>query len=212
MVFDLTHKIEKGMTVYPESPAPEIIDLGLYEKYGVNVQQYKMDGHLGTHMDAPKHLFPDGADLSTLDISQFYGRAKVIDCSDHIINNKIEASVLNRLSDADESDFLIFYTGWDQYWGTEKYYSDFPVLSIELAEKIAGLKIKGIGVDVISVDPVGSEDLQVHKKILGSGKIIIENLANVTSVKNDDFTLACFPLKITGGDGSPIRAAAIVED
>ena len=44
------------------------------------------------------------------------------------------------------------------------------------------LGLKGVGLDAISVDPVESHDLPVHRILLGSGMVIVENLANLDSL------------------------------
>lgn len=44
----------------------------------------------------------------------------------------------------------------------------------------------------------------------GAGKIIIENLTRLEALVGKAFRLACFPLKIAEGDGSPVRAVAML--
>jgi kynurenine formamidase len=65
-----------------------------------------------------------------------------------------------------------------------------------------------VGVDAPSVDPVGSSDFAVHRLLLGSGKILVENLRGLEGLPEGRFTFSCLPLAIAGGDGSPVRAAA----
>jgi kynurenine formamidase len=40
--------------------------------------------------------------------------------------------------------------------------------------------------------------------------IIIENLKDTDELTGKEFTLHAFPLNITGGDGSPVRAVAVL--
>lgn len=211
MIIDLTHSIEPGMPVFPGSQIPEIKDLDLYDELGVYVKTFSFDGHTGTHLDTPKHFFADGGSTSSLDISTFTGKASVVDCSKIAAGNVIPLQVIENAGILEENDFIIFYTGWSKKWGTEDYFGNFPVISEELANKLAESKIKGIGLDVISIDTVDSVELTNHKIILRAGKIIIENLTNVEQLLNKQFTFSCFPLNIKDGDGSPVRAVAIVE-
>jgi kynurenine formamidase len=81
MIIDFTHTIVNGMAVYPGSPSPVIEELENYDYQGVHVQKITMEGHTGTHIDAPSHLFPDGRTADLMEISAYYGTAQFIDCS-----------------------------------------------------------------------------------------------------------------------------------
>jgi kynurenine formamidase len=211
MVIDLSHYIEPGMPVYPGSQIPEIKDLDLHDELGVYVKSFSFDGHTGTHLDTPKHFFSKGESISSLDISTFTGKAEIIDCSQLIPGSYIPAQIIEDQKIIDNNDYIIIYTGWSDKWGTEGYFKGFPVLSQELAASLADSKIKGIGLDVISIDPVYSENTPNHKIVLGAGKIIVENLTNLERLIGKQFEFYCFPLKIKDGDASPVRAVAIIK-
>ena len=68
----------------------------------------------------------------------------------------------------------------------------------------------GVGTDTISVDPVGSPDCPVHQALFKGGKVIVENLCNLDSVQGRNFLLCCLPLKYSGAEASPVRAAAFL--
>ena len=71
---------------------------------------------------------------------------------------------------------------------------------------------KGIGFDVIGLDPIADENLTRHKRLFEGKDIInIENLCNLGQCGNELFWFSCFPLKIKDSDGSPIRAVAWFE-
>lgn len=54
-------------------------------------------------------------------------------------------------------------------------------------------------------------DIEIEKKLLQAGIISYENLINTEKLPiGKQFTLYGFPLKIKGGDGSPVRAVAII--
>ena len=111
---------------------------------------------------------------------------------------------------ADKADFIVFRTDWDKYWGRPEYYVGYPFIDDEVAEYIITNRKKGIGLDNISLDPVGS--LNYHKKVFKENEIvIIENLTNLKEVGTDLFTLFALPLKYENADGSPIRAVAVLE-
>ncbi len=104
----------------------------------------------------------------------------------------------------------LLHTGWSQFWGTEDYFGNFPVLHPDAATYLSAFNLKGIGSDTISFDPVDSVELPVHHILLSAGIILIENLVNLNKLPQHDFTFSCFPLNIKNGDGSPVRAVGIV--
>lgn len=208
MIIDLSHSIEPGMPVYPGSQIPEIRELELSEESNVYVKSFAFDGHTGTHIDTPRHFFAGGDSISSLDVSNFTGNAEIVDCSKVMEGSYIPAQIIDDDKIIENNDFIIFYTGWAKKWGTEDYFKGFPVLSQELAVILADSTIKGIGLDVISIDPVYSEDSSNHKIVLGAGKIIVENLTNLEVLLGRQFEFSCFPLNIKDGDGSPVRAVA----
>jgi len=52
--------------------------------------------------------------------------------------------------------------------------------------------------------------MEPHQALLGAGIVIVESLANLDKLP-ERFTFVGLPLKLKGRDGSPIRAAAVVD-
>ncbi len=211
MIIDLSHAIKMGMPVYPGSPPARIVDLGLYDEHGVYVQEFTLNGHVGTHVDVPAHLFADGRTTSEMDISAFFGTARVIDCSRYSTNDTMGTEILDHLDISELPDFLLLSTGWSDKWGAEDYFEYYPVISTDLANTLATTSIKGIGLDTVSIDSMEATQLPNHRAILGSDKIIIENLVNLQGLTGTKFRFSCFPLKLLNGDGSPVRAIGIID-
>lgn len=208
-MIDLSHPIHPEMPVYPGTPQPEFKDMGLFDEYGVYVQRMQFDGHTGTHLDAPAHLIAHADAVADLPIDKFYGTATVIDCSEMAAGGKITLNLLAAVEDWQQHDFLIFYSGWCKKWGHQDYFSGYPVLEPALAQALVASGIKGVGLDMISIDAVGAP-LDNHRIFLSAGKVIVENLTNLQALAGKTFTFACFPLKLLNGDGSPVRAVAIL--
>lgn len=206
-LYDLTHTINEDMPVWPGSdrPALEHVDEG-----GCRETVLRFWNHTGTHMDAPAHMEENGATLDTLPLSAFCGTAYIMDCTALDAGDRITAERL-RDEELEDVDFLILSTGWDIYWGREEYYGDFPALTPAAAEYLAGLPLKGVGVDAISVDPMPSRDFPVHHQLLGAGMVIIENLCALTELRGERVGFAALPVKFDGADGSPVRAIAAVK-
>ena len=79
-------------------------------------------------------------------------------------------------------------------------------------EYILAGNFKGIGFDVIGLDPIADVNLTRHKRLFAEKDIVnIENLCNLDKCGSGLFNFSCFPLKIADCDGSPIRAIAWFE-
>ena len=212
-VIDLTHVIESNMPAYPGTEPPALEPANTYEKDGFKETKVSMYTHTGTHIDPPAHLFQGRTTLDAFPPEQFIGKALVIDCTSLNEGESITADHLSRYGEkADMADFLLFRLGWDERWGTDAYYGDYPCIDDSVIEYILAGDFKGIGFDVIGLDPIAEEDLTRHKKLFKEKDIInIENLCNLGSCGTELFWFSCFPLKITDCDGSPARAVAWFE-
>ena len=212
-VFDLTHTISENMPVYPGTEPPMLAVPCTVEKNGFMETLLHMFSHTGTHMDAPSHLFENGKTLEHFDVSQFVGSAIVIDCSELTDGDRIGMDYIERnRENAEMADFLLFRTDWDKKWGTEDYFGAFPCITSEVADFIVASGKKGVGLDVISIDPISDSKLGNHRKILSQNTIvIIENLCNLKSVGDGLFTFIASPLKFENSDGAPTRALAVIE-
>ena len=71
-----------------------------------------------------------------------------------------------------------------------------------------GLRL--VGVDFLSVEAAGAEGHPVHTTLLGGGTVIVEGL-DLSAIEPGEYTFACLPLKLVGGDGAPARAALIAD-
>ncbi|MEE3363062.1 MAG: cyclase family protein [Anaerovoracaceae bacterium] len=212
-VIDLTHTIEEDMPVYPGTEPPELAQANTYEANGFKETLLRMYSHTGTHIDPPAHLFPDRPTLDSFPPGQFIGKALVVDCRDL---GEGEAVTLDRVkrygSKAERADFLLFNLGWDKRWGTEEYFGDYPCIDDDVLDYIIHGGYKGIGFDVIGLDPIPDEELTRHRKLFAECDIInIENLKNLDQCGDGLFSFACLPLKIENCDGSPARAVAWFE-
>ena len=105
---------------------------------------------------------------------------------------------------------MLLSSGWDRYWGETQYFKAFPTLNEEAATYLCSFNLKGIGLDMISIDPVEEERLPIHRIVLGHGMVIIENLKNLHTLP-ERFFFAALPLHVKKADGAPVRAVAFLE-
>lgn len=212
-VIDLTHTIKENMPVYPGTDPPKLIPANSYEQDGFKEILLQMYTHTGTHMDPPAHIFEGRTTLDEFPPEQFIGKALVVDCHELQEGEMISMEHIRKAGEnVKKADFLLFYLGWDKRWGTDAYFGDYPCIDDEVLDFILSGNYKGIGFDVIGIDPIADMNLTRHKKLFRDCDIVnIENLKNLDLCGSELFWFSCFPLKIENSDGSPIRAVAWFE-
>ena len=219
-IIDLTHHISENMPMYPGTAAPTLHVAYNHNEYGFMETLISFYSHTGTHIDAPAHLYADGSTLDKYHIEQFVGKALIIDCRFLKKGEKITLSLIEEKGNSlNEVEFILFLTGNDKLWESPEYFSNFPILSDDVVKWINGRKLKGIGIDAPSFDPVtvdeleqASNDLHNHRAILKTGNtILLENLCNLEQVGSEPFILCALPLKTVNADGAPARVVALIE-
>ena len=211
-IIDLTHSIANDMTVYPGGPKPQNKIVSNVTDNGYKETEIHIRSHNGTHMDSPNHVFEDGISLDKIDVINFVGTAALIDCSSLEEGGIITYDFIEKNKEAiDNSEFIVFRTDWSKYWNTDKYLSNYPVISDEVVDFILTSNKKGIAFDTISVDPIDASVLAKHHRILENNILIFENLTNLDLIDSDTFVFCALPLKFENSDGAPIRAIAMLD-
>lgn len=213
-VIDLTHTIMEDMPVYPGTEPPKLTPANTIEADGFCETLLSMYSHTGTHMDAPAHLLRGHTTLETFPAEQFCGKGLVIDCSNFGEGDRIGIElIMDRQSLANQADFLLFRTDWSRFWGESEYFGNYPVITPDVADYLIQSKKKGVGLDVIGIDPISDADLTLHKQLFTQMDIvIIENLTNLDQVGEGLFDFFALPLKYQNADGAPVRAIAVLKD
>lgn len=206
MIYDLSYTVGPDTMAYPGTEKPALRVMNTVEKDGFQETLLTMFSHAGTHMDAPAHMIIGADCLDKLPAERFCGRAYIMDCTPFGEGSEIPMAALPELEGL---DFLILSTGWEKFWGRDEYFGRFPVLSGEAADKVAAAGLSGVGVDMMSVDPMDTVDFPVHMRFFRKGMVIIENLRNLAGLRGKYVELYALPLKYENADGAPVRVAAI---
>ena len=206
MIIDFTHTIDNGITAYTEDTKPKIkqiatIDNDHYEERSINIFT-----HTGTHIDSPRHMLKEGRYIDEYKLDDLIGPAIILDFSHMKEITKID--LLRYDEEINKVEFVLIKTGWEKYWCMEEYLDNYPTLTIEAAEYLSGFKLKGIGVDCISIGKA-EDEITLHKIFLEKYILIIENLSLKEKVEGI-FKLIIAPLKIKNSDGVPVRAFGII--
>lgn len=205
-IVDLTLTYNNNFTGFSKSPSKTI------DSDGWNASILTFYSHCGTHMDAPIHFNVREQTIDEIPVSDFIGRAWVIDVrligAKGLINPEdIPQNIQEKFK---EGDSLVFWSGWSKFVNTPKYRDGLPRISESLALWCLDKKVKMIGVEPPSVADVNNlaEVTNIHE-ILLKGVVIIEGLTNLENLHSNCVELIALPLKIQNGDGAPARVIAI---
>ena len=142
-------------------------------------------------MDPPAHIFANRKTLDQFSPEQFIGKALVVDCRDLKEGQAITIDKINII--------LV---------GTNISKTKLTLMTFLIIQG----NFKGIGFDVMGLDPLRDNNLNRHKALFKDTDIVnIENLTNLDQCGDELFWFSCFPLKIENCDGFPIRAIAWYE-
>lgn len=200
--YDITRTMFSGMSVWPGDTPFTLEPTGVLAKGDtVNMTTITFSAHTGTHVDAPYHFTDDGQTLEQVDLTVYWGLAQVVTVSkeagplmpdDFTGHNLGQAPRLLVKSGSSAADPRVFH---------HNYVYPGP----KLADHLGQLGIVLYGADAPSMDASDSKTLDGHHALQRNGILILEGL-DLSAVPDGVYELAAFPLKVLGGDGSPVRA------
>lgn len=211
-VVDLTASLNARTPCYPTDPPFTKSWHVLLSEQGFYVSKLEMGAHTGTHVDAPLHFLGEGyPDIVDIPLLSTIGHAIAIDTP----KQPGEDMALEDLAGADilPGDIVLFHTGWDKRSASPKFFQDeWPGLQPALVEELIRRGVKALGGDFPSVDSPAAiaAGAPAHKLAGRAGMPIFEALVNLDQVAGKHFYFLGLPLKIEGGEASPIRAVALV--
>lgn len=187
---DLSYQIHHQIAVYPGDDELKLYQNRFLEHDYYNDTKLETGMHVGTHIDAPSHLTNKDSLICDYPVDKFIGQGCLLDVrGEDLIQMKEE--YLQRVQ---EGDIVLLYTGYDEFFGTEKYFDNHPVVDEKLAQFFINRKVKLVGIDTPSPDQY---PFNVHHRLLEEDILIIENIRNLKSLLNVlSFEVMAFPLNI----------------
>jgi arylformamidase len=213
-LIDLSHTVEHGMITYKGLPAPIICDYLSREasraRYAAGTEfqigKIEMVANTGTYLDSPFHRYPDGDDLSQLQLEALAD----LDCVVVRATNR-SARAIDRLPidlATLKGKALLVHTGWDAHWRTDQYFEGHPHLTGELAQSLVEAGVTLVGIDSFNIDSTDDGTRPVHSALLGAGIPIVEHMCNLTAVPDRGARFFAVPVKVKGMGTFPVRAFA----
>lgn len=214
---DLTHRLHNDLPVPHVFAHPRVERVMTMPEGRLNVTRLEIVVHVGTHLDAPLHLFVDGPGFDEIPLEMLQGPGVVwqLDVEPHAdITAEMLAGMTPKMR---AGDIVLLCTGWDRRFGTDTYLLN-PALTVDAAQWLVDQGIKALGMDFATPDLALAKrpadfDWPVHKVLLGCGTLIAENLANLAPLAGQRVEVVFGALSIKGADGSPARIIArAIED
>lgn len=221
-IIDLSHLIHEGIPTWTgDCGFRSSVDFD-YDEMGCRVMSYQSAAGVGTHMDAPSHFVPDGANISEISVGNLVAplcviRVSIGEDSDYLVSDTDIHCFEKRYGPIPERSLVVADTGWAQYWKDSKSYRNvdktgqmhFPGFHAEAVKRLLERGIVGLGIDTLSPDG-GNTAFPVHHLLLPEGKYIIENLANLSMVPESGAWAIALPPKIHGGAEASCRCIALI--
>jgi len=166
-----------------------------------------MGVHNGTHADAPFHFSPGAHTIDQMPLETYLGDAVVVDLTQLFATDQTRQITIADLEACSEAlgraPRLLLKTG---VWNDSKVFPDrIPVIAADVPGWLRARKVKLIGLDLPSVDPIDAKELVNHHALAAAGVAIVESL-DLSEVEAGTYHFSALPLRISGGDGGPVRA------
>ncbi len=214
-------KIE-AVTVVSEEQRAVLVREGVDILHGAPVTNsmntvITINSHVGTHVDAPRHFYPDGDPIDRVPLDLTVMReAIVIDVSHKAAGEGVTGEDLERSGVRPQaSQVAVIKTRWtDRAWGTPEFWSQMIYLDPSVGEWTERCGVAAVAMDCFPEKPfwrmtlTPSERGANHKRWLKAGIPMIQMLTNLDAL-GPKFTIVALPLKLKGMDGSPARVVGI---
>jgi kynurenine formamidase len=216
-IIDLSGLVSPSMAVFPGDPAPRFRRLKRIGSDGFNLSGVDIGVHGGTHVDAHLHVVEGGASVDGVELDRLWGRARLARLKGPPTDREIPLPEaldcgLDLAAIRAGIGIVVVDTGLSLLGDAAGAAAVFPHPSLELLDALLEAGIRSYMTDAPSVDPVDSESLPRHRRLLGGGVPIVENLRNLSAISlNGPFTIVALPIKLDQLEAAPCRAAAWVD-
>lgn len=224
-VEDLTHTLTEDFPTFFGEQQFFYDLLFNYAEHSLNLGEFRVNEHTGTHMDAPLHFSADGQSVDAIPVADLVVPFVVVDIRAKAAENP-DAQVTPddlRAWTAQHGEIsgracVAMLSGWQDRLGTGRYRNadpegsmHFPGFHVEAAtmlmEETGAI---GLAVDTLSLDHGPSSDFATHYAWLPTNRWGLECVANLDRLPPSGATLVVGAPKHRGGTGGPARLLALV--
>jgi kynurenine formamidase len=236
-IVDLSMPVHPDMLTFPRVPPPALCVYESHTQFAerIGAAAYGVDSltasylvvqndHVGTHLDARKHIVPDAGGPETIPLEWCFGDGVLLDFRSaekgYVITAADVQAELRRIEvELKPRDIVLVWTGAGDYNTEERYRTDHPGMSAAATRWLISQGVRMMGCDAITFDPpvwaMFEKKLfwEAHRVMWDEEYWHLENLMNLGAIgRQHGFTLSVLPVKWCGTTAAPVRAIAIVEE
>ena len=229
-IIDLSMPVHMDMLTFPRVPPPALTVYESHEDFA-DAHRRRRDGvdsltasylvvqndHVGTHLDARKHIVPDAPAARRRSRSSTASRTAC--CSTSPTRSRATSSptttspgALDRIEyTVKERDIVLNHTGAGAYNTEERYRTDHPGMSAEATRWLISQGVRLMGCDAITYDPpvwaMFEKKLfwEAHRVMWDEEYWHLENLMNLEQIgRPHGFQLSVLPIKWVGTTAAPV--------
>ncbi len=207
-IFDVSRALANDLAPWPgDTPFHFELKWKMAEGATVNVGAVQMGVHNGTHADAPFHFAPGAETIDQIPLETYLGDAVLVDLTQLFVTDPTRQITIADLESCavalESAPRLLLKTG---VWNDSKVFPEsIPVIAADVPGWLGARKVKLIGLDLPSVDPIEAKTLVNHHALAAAGIAIVESL-DLSEVEAGTYHFCALPLRIRGGDAAPVRA------
>ncbi len=200
-IYDLSMPISELMPVYKnrEEKRP-ILEVICNQKGKLYESKLSLPLHTGTHLDSPRHLFPQGPDISDFPLSQMIAPCQVLELSH--VKNAIGKEHLAEHNIQEKT--LLLKTRNSNVQGFDP---NFVYLSAAGAAFLVEEGIICVGIDSLGIER-NQQYHATHKLLFEHNVWVLEGL-RLKMVPEGTYLLVAAPLMLPEGEASPVRALLV---
>ena len=234
---DLSMPVHNEMVTFPRIVRPALVQYESAAEFAERIGAAKygakeltassmavLSDHVGTHIDALKHVRSGASGPEGIPLELCYGDGVVLDFTWKEKGAGISAEEVRQALDKVDyrvkpRDIVLVHTGAGAYQDEERYLTDQCGMTAEATLWLIDQGVQVMGIDAITFDPPvwamfeRKQFWEAHQVMRDHDYWHLENLTNLDQIgRPHGFKLSCFPIKWTGTTAAPVRAVAIVED
>jgi kynurenine formamidase len=226
--------VHNGMVTFPRVVRPSI---ALYETWqqfaeAIGAAEYGVDSltasyvvvtgdHIGTHVDALRHLRDIPAGPESIPLEYCYGNGVCLDFR-HLpkgagIGVEDMKEALAKIAyTLQPLDIVLIHTGAGKIQDSPAYLTDHVGMTGEATHWLLDQGIKMTGIDAVTYDPPmwamfeRRKFWEAHRVMQTREYYHLENMTNLDRLPGHGFKLSLFPIKWVGTTAAPVRAVAIL--
>lgn len=178
---------------------------------------FTLNTHIGTHIDAPRHFYADGASISDVSLDRLVMReALTLDVSHKSAGDGVTADDLEQTGiKPGPGQIAVIKTSWtDRAFGKPEFWNNTIHLEPSVGEWVERQGVSAVAMDCFPEKPFWSMTLTPaerganHKRWLKAGIPMIQMLTRLDRIA-PKFTLIALPLNLQSMDGAPARVIGI---